>query len=97
LWFISLTTYFPSICRLQARIDFETFSLAQPFIRDYPMCEMDVFTVNGMSLCGENSGQHSNYSISAVYALVRIAVEIYERFLFFQFMFQFHRTHFSAR
>jgi hypothetical protein len=45
---------------LQARIDFETFSLAQPAIRDYPICEQDVFTVNNMNLCGENSGQHSN-------------------------------------
>uniref|UniRef100_A0A182LVJ3 CUB domain-containing protein n=1 Tax=Anopheles culicifacies TaxID=139723 RepID=A0A182LVJ3_9DIPT len=46
------------ICQL--RLDFNSFSLAQPTLDPYPKCINDVFSVENMSfdLCGENSGQH---------------------------------------
>ncbi|XP_049278383.1 uncharacterized protein LOC125761367 [Anopheles funestus] len=46
------------ICQL--RLDFNSFSLAQPTLDPYPKCINDVFSVENMNfdLCGENSGQH---------------------------------------
>ncbi|XP_049548323.1 uncharacterized protein LOC125959541 [Anopheles darlingi] len=46
------------ICQL--RLDFNSFSLAQPTLDPYPTCINDVLTVDGLNfnLCGENSGQH---------------------------------------
>uniref|UniRef100_A0A182T0V5 CUB domain-containing protein n=1 Tax=Anopheles maculatus TaxID=74869 RepID=A0A182T0V5_9DIPT len=44
----------------QVRLDFNSFSLAQPTLDPYPRCINDVFTVENLNfnLCGENSGQH---------------------------------------
>uniref|UniRef100_A0A182PH76 CUB domain-containing protein n=1 Tax=Anopheles epiroticus TaxID=199890 RepID=A0A182PH76_9DIPT len=46
------------ICQL--RLDFNSFSLAQPTLDPYPRCINDVFSVDNLNfdLCGENSGQH---------------------------------------
>ncbi|XP_052864226.1 uncharacterized protein LOC128276158 [Anopheles cruzii] len=46
------------ICQL--RLDFNSFSLAQPTLDPYPVCINDALTVQNMdfNLCGENSGQH---------------------------------------
>uniref|UniRef100_A0A182F2W1 CUB domain-containing protein n=1 Tax=Anopheles albimanus TaxID=7167 RepID=A0A182F2W1_ANOAL len=44
----------------QVRLDFNSFSLAQPTLDPYPTCINDVLTVDNLNfnLCGENSGQH---------------------------------------
>lgn len=51
----------------QLRIDFYHFSLGQPNRRT-GNCDSDIFTVSGgpsgtFSLCGQNSGQHSKYTL----------------------------------
>lgn len=45
----------PKVC--QVRLDFETFTLAQPDPMTN-MCKDDYVVFNGLQLCGENSGQH---------------------------------------
>uniref|UniRef100_A0A182QD87 CUB domain-containing protein n=1 Tax=Anopheles farauti TaxID=69004 RepID=A0A182QD87_9DIPT len=46
------------VCQL--RLDFNSFSLAQPTLDPYPRCINDVFSVQNLNfdLCGENTGQH---------------------------------------
>ncbi|XP_053672181.1 uncharacterized protein LOC128722536 [Anopheles nili] len=46
------------VCQL--RLDFNSFSLAQPTLDPYPRCINDVLSIENLNfdLCGENTGQH---------------------------------------
>ena len=56
-----------SLMICQIRLDFTTFSLSQPTINSmagtvYPICNDGYLQVGNITLCGENSGQHSEFS-----------------------------------
>ncbi|XP_063702753.1 uncharacterized protein LOC134832601 [Culicoides brevitarsis] len=40
------------------KLEFNKFSLAQPTIEPFPSCVVDKMTADGISLCGENPGEH---------------------------------------
>lgn len=45
------------MCKI--KFEFNEFSLAPPSLIPYPACVNDEFEADGISLCGENAGQHS--------------------------------------